>query len=175
MKTIYYSAASLDGYIATKDDSLEWLFRNGPSDLSFIDDFISTVGSIAMGSATYKWLLENNNGPWPYKVPCLILTHQKLEKVPDSDIRFVSGDVKSIHNELKSLADGKNVWIVGGGELAGQFFDHGLIDEMHIQTISVFLNEGKKLFPRVVEKALKIKSVIQRGQTCVDVIYEVQK
>lgn len=50
MKTIYFAAASLDGFIADKNDSLQWLFDNGPADLSFIDRFLETVGAIAMSS-----------------------------------------------------------------------------------------------------------------------------
>lgn len=88
-----------------------------------------------------------------------------------ADVRFVKGDVLSHHQELKTLARDKNIWIMGGGDLAGQFYDHGLIDEMHIQTVAVFLNDGKKLFARKTENALRIKELRQRGDTCVEVIY----
>jgi dihydrofolate reductase len=175
MKTIYFAAASLDGFIADKNDSLEWLFKNGPVDISFIDEFLETVGSIAMGSSTYKWLVENNKGPWPYKVPCLVFTHKKLQLINGADVRFVDGEVLPLHQELVNLANGKNVWLMGGGDLVGQFFEKGLLDEMHIQTVSVFLNEGKKLFSRRTEKAFKIKEIRQRGDTCVEVIYQVKE
>lgn len=171
MKTIYFAAASLDGFIADKDDSLEWLFKNGPTDISFIDEFLETVGSIAMGSSTYKWLVEHNKGPWPYQVPCFVFTHKKFDVIEGADVRFVSGEVSSQHEELKKLALGKNVWVMGGGDLAGQFYDRGLLDEMHIQTVSVFLNEGKKLFSRRTDQAFKIKDIRQRGDACVEVIY----
>lgn len=173
MKTIYFAAASLDGYIADQNDSLEWLFKNGPVDISFIDEFLKTVGAIAMGASTYRWLLENNHGPWPYSVPCFVFTHQNLRAVEGADIRFVSGEVLKQHQDLKKLASGKNVWIMGGGELAAQFHDRGLLDEMHIQTVAVFLNEGKKLFSRRTETAFKIIDIRQRGDTCVEVIYSV--
>jgi dihydrofolate reductase len=173
MKTIYFAAASLDGFIADQNDSLDWLFKNGPTDISFIDQFLETVGAIAMGSSTYQWLLENTKGPWPYKIPCLVFTHRNL-KVTDGDIRFVKGEVSAQHQELKKLAKGKNIWLMGGGDLVGQFYDHGLLDEMHIQTVSVFLNDGKKLFSRKTEKAFKIKDIRQRGETCVEVVYLVK-
>lgn len=175
MKTIYFAAASLDGFIADKRDSLEWLFKNGPTDISFIDDFVETIGAIAMGSSTYKWLLENTKGSWPYKVPCMVFTHQKSSVMPGADVRFVSGNVLDQYRELKELARGKNIWIMGGGDLAGQFYEHGLIDEMHIQTVAVFLNEGKKLFARKTENAFKIKDIRQRGDTCVEVIYTINE
>lgn len=60
---------------------------------------------------------------------------------------------------------------MGGGDLAGQFYDHGLIDEMHVLAVAVFLNEGKKLFARKTENAFKIKEIRQSGDTCVEVIY----
>lgn len=175
MKTIYFTAATLDGYIADKNDSLAWLFKNGPTDIAFIDEFLETVGSIAMGASTYQWLLDNlKDQPWPYKVPCFVFTHRNFPLIPGADVRFVQGDVLPQHQELKKLAQGKNVWIMGGGELVGQFFDQGLLDEMHIQTVAVFLNEGKKLFARKTETAFKIKEIRQRGDTCVEVIYSVK-
>lgn len=163
----------MDGFIADKNDSLEWLFKNGPTDISFIDEFLETVGAIAMGSATYQWLLDNNKGPWPYKVPCLVFTHRNFKKVDGADIRFVQGDVLTQHQELKRLANGKHIWLMGGGDLVGQFYDLGLVDEMNIQTVALFLNEGKKLFARRTEDAFKIKEIRQRGDTCVEVIYSV--
>lgn len=175
MKTIYFAAASLDGYIADKNDSLEWLFKNGPADISFIDQFVETIGAIAMGSATFQWLLDHNKGPWPYKVPCLIFTHRKFTIPDGADVRFVSGDVRSQHQLLKSLAGSKNIWLMGGGDLVGQFYDQGLLDEMHIQTVAVFLNEGKKLFSRRTETALKALEIRPRGDTCLEVIYQVPR
>jgi dihydrofolate reductase len=171
MKTIYFAAASLDGFIADPNDSLEWLFKNGPTDISFIDEFLKTVGAIAMGSSTYQWLLENTKGAWPYQVPCLVFTHRNLNKMDGADVRFVQGEVSVRHEELKKLAQGKNIWLMGGGDLVGQFYDQGLLDEMHLQTVAVFLNEGKKLFSRRTENAFKIKEIRQRGDTCVEVIY----
>lgn len=174
MKTIYFAAASLDGFIADKNDSLEWLFKNGPTDISFIDKFVETIGAIAMGSSTYQWLLDHGKGEWAYKVPCLVFTHRKFEKIAGADVRFVSGDIVEHHNELKKLAKDRNVWLMGGGDLVGQFYDKGLVDEMHIQTVAVFLNEGKKLFSRKTEDAFKIIEMRQRGDTCVEVLYRVK-
>ncbi len=100
-----------------------------------------------------------------------MFTHQKLEPFAGANTHFVQGAVVSCHNEMKKLAQGKNIWIVGGGDLVGQFHDHGLLDEMHVQTVAVFLNEGKKLFARKTDEAFKIKEIRQHGPTCVEVIY----
>lgn len=174
MKTIYFTATSLDGYIADNNHSLEWLFKNGPTDISFIDEFVKTVGSIAMGAGTYQWLLDNVKDSWPYSVPCFVFTHRKFPIFPGADVRFVQGDVVARHQELVKLANGRDVWLMGGGDLVGQFFDHGLLDEMNVQTVSVFLNEGKKMFARRTETAFKIKEIRQLGDTCVSVVYSVK-
>src|SRR5690349_21242320 len=108
MKTIYFAAASLDGFIADKNDSLEWLFKNGPTDISFIDEFVEMIGVIAMGASTYKWLLDNSTGSWPYKVPCLVFTHREFNVMPGADVRFVKGDVMVHFQQLQNLAQGKN-------------------------------------------------------------------
>ena len=170
MKTIYFAAASLDGFIADPNDSLEWLFKNGPTDISFIDDFLATVGVIVMGSSTYQWLLDNSQ-EWTYKVPCVVFTHRSFKTMNGADVRFVKGDIPAFFPEIKKLSQGKNIWLMGGGDLVGQFYDQGLVDEMHIQTVAVFLNEGKKLFSRKTDTAFKIKDIRQRGDTCVEVIY----
>lgn len=73
MKTQYYTAASLDGFIATEDDSLDWLFPLGDLDSSSYPEFIADVGALAMGSSTYEWMLRHaeqvkaeTGSPWPY-------------------------------------------------------------------------------------------------------------
>ena len=73
VKTLYYTAASLDGFIATLDDSLKWLFPLGDLEATSYPTFIRDVGALAMGSATYEWLLRHVVGPeakrsqpWPY-------------------------------------------------------------------------------------------------------------
>ena len=76
MKTQYYTAASLDGFIATEDDSLEWLFPLGDINDTSYPSFIKDVGALAMGSTTYEWMLRHvlklgqpNGAPWPYQQP----------------------------------------------------------------------------------------------------------
>ena len=63
MKTIYYTAATLDGFIATPDDSLEWLFPLGELEATSYPAFIRDVGALAMGSATYELMLRHVVGP----------------------------------------------------------------------------------------------------------------
>jgi dihydrofolate reductase len=157
MKTQYYTASSLDGFIATLDDSLEWLFTLGDIEETSYPAFIRGVGALAMGSATYEWMLRHVVGPgakrpqpWPYTQPTWVFTSRALPPVPGADIRFARGDVRPVHAEMATAAGGRNVWIVGGGDLVGQFYDQGLLDEIFVQVGSVTLGAGKPLLPRTI-------------------------
>lgn len=157
MKTQYYTAASLDGFIATHDDSLEWLFQLGDVSETGYSDFIRDVGALAMGSSTYNWILRHIIGKnaeepaeWPYEQPTWVFTSRPRESVRGADIRFVSGDVVPVHREMIAASGGRNIWIVGGGELVGRFYDAGLIDELIVQVCSVTLGSGKPLLPRFI-------------------------
>ena len=181
MKTIYYTAATLDGFIATRDDSLEWLFPLGELEATSYPAFIRDVGALAMGSATYDWMLRHVVGPgasrpqpWPYTQAAWVFTSRALPPVPGADIRFARGDVRPVHAEMVAAAGGKNVWIVGGGELAGQFYDHGLLDELFVQVGSVTLGSGKPLLPRTITSPpLRLLSVRAVGTGFAELHYEV--
>lgn len=183
MKTQYYTATSLDGFIATEDDSLDWLFPLGDVNDTSYPDFIAGVGALAMGSSTYEWMLRNSEkviaevgSAWPYSQPAWVFTHRKLAPVPGADIRFVQGDVARAHAEMRAAAGGKNIWIVGGGDLAGQFHDAGLLDEMILSVGSVTLGKGKPLFPRrVLSPRLRLVSVRPIGTSMAEMRYAVAK
>jgi dihydrofolate reductase len=183
MKTQYYTASSLDGYIATEDHSLEWLFPLAELESTSYPTFISEVGALAMGSSTYEWLLRHvvklgtsNQSGWLYSQPAWVFSKRNLPVPAKADIRFVQGDVQPIHAEIKKVAGEKNIWVVGGGDLAGQFFDAGLLDELIIQIGSVTLGSGKPLFPRyVLSPTLRLSSVQQFGDGMVELRYDVNK
>src|SRR6187549_845561 len=120
MKTQFYTATSLDGFIATEDDSLEWLFPLGDVNDTSYPEFIANVGALAMGSATYEWMLRNAaevekqaGSPWPYTQPTWVFSRRKLPAIASADLRFVQGDVKPLHAEMARAAGDKNIWIVG--------------------------------------------------------------
>jgi dihydrofolate reductase len=183
VKTQYYTAASLDGFIATPDDSLEWLFPLGDVAETSYPTFIRDVGALAMGSATYEWMLRHVVGPeavrrqpWPYTQPAWVFSSRTLPAVPGADIRFVRGDVRPVHQAMVDAAAGKNVWIVGGGDLAGQFHDQGLLDELFVQIGSVTLGAGKPLLPRaIVSPPLRLLSVRAVGTGFAELHYEVPR
>jgi dihydrofolate reductase len=183
MKTQYYTAASLDGFIAIPDDSLDWLFPLGDIGATSYPDFIRDVGALAMGSVTYEWMLRHAVGPdaedrqpWPYTQPVWVFTSRTLPSVPGADIRFVRGDVGPVHKEMTAAAQGKNVWLVGGGELVGQFYDRGLLDEIFVQVGSVTLGAGKPLLPRMITNPpLRLLSVRMIDAGFAELHYDVPK
>lgn len=183
MKTQYYTATSLDGFIATENDSLDWLFPLGDTNNSSYPEFIADVGALAMGSSTYQWLLDNaeavaaeTGSTWPYTQPTWIFTSRTLPAIEGADIRFADGDVRPVHAEMRAAAGTKNIWVVGGGDLAGQFHDAGLLDELIVQVGSVTLGTGKPLFPRrVLSPVLRLTAVRQMGESMVELRYDVRK
>ena len=183
MKTNYYTASSLDGYIADADHSLEWLFQFTDNPLDDYPAFINAVGAVVMGSSTYEWLLRHQihpekgePQPWPYEQPAWVFTSRTLREVPGADIRFVRGDVRPVHREMAAAAGGKNIWIVGGGELVGQFHDHGLLDEITIDIASVILGAGAPLLPRrITTPPLRLTAMRSYGTSFARLVYEVPK
>jgi dihydrofolate reductase len=161
--TQYYTATTLDGFIADLNHSLDWLFTRDQDREGLLNyaEFIAGVGALAMGSSTYEWILDNefadkhpSDWKWPYELQCWVFTSRELRIVPDADISFVRGDVAPVHAEMVEAAGGKNVWIVGGGDLVGQFADAGLLDEVIVYIAPVTLGAGAPLLSRRVELRL---------------------
>ena len=159
MKTQYYTATSLDGFLATEDDSIDWLFPLGSLTESSYPDFIAQIGALAMGSSTYEWMARNadavkkeTGAAWPYAQPAWVFSNHRLPVIEGADVRFVSGD------------------------LAGQFHDAGLLDEVIVQIGSVTLSHGKPLLPRrVLSPVLQLQSVQQMGAGMAELRYTVCK
>jgi dihydrofolate reductase len=183
MKSQYYTASSLDGYIADPENGLEWLFQFSDSPTDDYPAFIAQVGAIAMGASTYEWLLRHQihpekgeAKPWPYTQPSWVFTTRTLPPVAGADIRFVKGDVRPVHRAMAEAAGDRNVWIVGGGELAGQFHDHGLLDEIIVTFASVTLGAGAPLLPRrIATPPLRLVNVRTWGTAFAQLTYEVPK
>jgi dihydrofolate reductase len=160
--TQYYAAATLDGYIADRDDGLGWLFgyegsyegqRAEPSPMAdggSYGRFYEGVGALVSGSVTYEFVLKHG-GAWPYPgKPYWVLSSRDLELPhdPEADVRIVRGDVAGLADELIASAGERNLWIVGGGHVASQFAEAGRLDELLLTVVPVVLGEGKPLFDR---------------------------
>ncbi|MFS0852316.1 dihydrofolate reductase family protein [Microbacterium sp. 179-I 3D4 NHS] len=157
MTTHYYTASSLDGFIATTEHSLAWLMKQDfdPEGPMAYPAFEQRIGALAMGASTYEWLLrEQKDEPWPYEQPTWVFTHRSLPVLDGADIRFAADDIVDVHAQMRAAAGEKNVWIVGGGDLAGQFADAGLLDEVWIQFAPVTLGSGAPLLPRALDLEL---------------------
>jgi dihydrofolate reductase len=139
---------------------VDWLFSRQREHGGLLDyrDFIAEVGAIAMGSTTYEWILDYESGAeskWPYDVPCWVFTQRQLPVVPDAQIELTSGDVAPVHAGMLRVTGDRNVWIVGGGDLAGQFADAELLDEVLVTIAPVTLGAGAPLLPRKLELRLE--------------------
>lgn len=115
--------------------------------------FLTGIGALIMGASTYEWLLRNQE-EWGYEQPTWVFTHRALPTLEGADIHFVQGEVSQIHSEAVAAARGKDVWIMGGGDLAGQFADADLLDEVWVQLAPVTLGSGQPLLPRGLQLEL---------------------
>lgn len=186
VKTQYYTATSIDGYLADENGSLEWLFQFGAAEeIEGVNDyhsrFMDRVGAVAMGSTTYEWVVEHEDllehpENWSYEVPTWVFSTRELPIVTGADVRFVRGDVAPVHAEMVEAAAGKNSWLVGGGDLVGQFHDAGLLDEIVLSVAPVTLASGAPLLPRrITDPPLKLVDVEKQGGVFAVLTYEVQR
>lgn len=158
--TQYYTAATIDGFIADEDNSLEWLFSAADEGGGRHEDrfgrFLADVTAMAMGATTYRWVLEHERvlddptrwTTWYADRPCWVFAHGEVPVVPGADIRVVQGDVGPVHAAMLAAAAGGNIWLVGGGELVGAFADQGLLDEIILSIAPVTLGAGAPVLPR---------------------------
>ena len=157
-KVQYYCAATLDGYIAAADDSIDWLQKyEGSFEGAGVepikgsyDRFYEGVGALIMGSVTYEFVLREL-AEWPYAgKPTWVLSSRDLPRpeAEGADVRIVEAKVADLHDEMVAAAGERNLWVVGGGNVASQFADAGLLDELFLTVVPVVLGDGKPLFDR---------------------------
>jgi dihydrofolate reductase len=173
-RTQYYTATTLDGFIADEQNSLDWLFvvDRGGGDGGW-SEFFAGVGAMAMGATTYRWVVDhedllNNPDAWKRfygEVPAWVFTHGELPPIPGANLSFVHGDVAPVHAEMTRAANDKNIWLIGGGDLVGQFADQGLLDEILVGIAPVTLGRGAPLLPRrLTASQLELVDVGRAGQ-----------
>jgi dihydrofolate reductase len=183
-RLIYNTATTLNGFLATEDDSLEWLFAvpGGDSGGASIERFMAGVGVLVEGASTYEWVLRHEHlldqpSRWHEfygERPTWIFTHRDLPRVEGADIRFASGSVAESWPEIAAAAGDLDVWVVGGGELVGQFADAGLLDEIRLSVAPASLVAGKPLLPRDLgADRLELVSVERSGQFA-ELVYRVR-
>ncbi len=158
-RVIYNTATTLNGFLADDENSLSWLFvvpgaEQAESDFS---GFLAGMGALVMGSTTYDWIVQHEDllghpEKWFYRdLVSFVLSSRILPEVPGADIRFRKGEIDAIWDELSDAAGGRDIWLVGGGDLVGQFADAGHLDEIRVSIAPVTLGSGKPLLPRRLE------------------------
>lgn len=153
MATHYFTASSLDGFIATTEHSLDWLLKQdvdagGPM---AYQSFERSIGALAMGASTYEWVMDHEEGRWGYTQPTWVFTHRDIPVPEGADVRLTQAPIDEVHAAMTAAAGEKDLWVVGGGDLAGQFADAGLLDEIWVQFAPVTLGAGAPLLPRMLD------------------------
>jgi dihydrofolate reductase len=181
-RVLYNAAATIDGYIADPQNSLEWLFAV-ESNTDSPDDFMKGIGVLVEGSTTYEWVLREQHimeqpDRWQQFYgtrPTYVFTTRQLPTPPGADVRFVQGSVTEALPAIREAAGELDVWVVGGGDLAGQFLDVDALDEVQVTVAPVVLGAGAPLLPRRAESnRLRLITVARRGQF-VDLTYAVSR
>ena len=178
---VFYTASTLNGYLADADHSLEWLFAVEGGEQPDMAGFLADIGVLVLGSHTYEWLEDHEHlienpakwKSWYAERPTFVFTSRRLPAPDGVDVRFVAGSVADALPAIRSAAGDLDVWLVGGGDLVGQFDDAGALDEIQISLAPVTLVSGKPLLPRRIESdRLRLSEVTRNGQF-VDLKYTV--
>ncbi len=149
MACVYYTASSLDGYVADEHASLQWLItRDIDAEGPFaIDPFLASVGALVMGADTYEWLLAHQPGDWMYSQPSWVMTHRPQIVAAGQLVTTFAGEVTELYPTLRDAAGDRDVWVVGGGRVAAQFVRSGLVDEMIVSYAPCTLGAGSPVLP----------------------------
>ncbi|CAI9386240.1 dihydrofolate reductase family protein [Microbacterium sp. T2.11-28] len=158
-RIIFDTATSLNGWIADEDDSLAWLFAVEGGTSPDPEVLPTNAGVLVEGSTTYEWVLAESDilaHPEKWREfhgdrPTFVFTTRDLPVPEGADVRFVSGPVAAVLPEIRAAAGGTDIWVVGGGDLAGQFLDAGALDEIAVSVAPVLLTGGAPLLPRRAE------------------------
>lgn len=169
-KVVLFTASSLDGYIATKDHHLDWLFQVEGEGDNGIAEFMNSVDTVIMGRTTYDWVMAHAE-EFPYKdKECYVFS--RTAKTDTEFVSFIHEDVGEFCRRLKRKS-GKNIWIAGGGELLDDFLKEKLVDEIIVTIAPVLLGNGIPLFKQNdFQTSLKL-SRINRFNQFVELRYEV--
>jgi dihydrofolate reductase len=172
-RILFDSATTINGFIADTDNSLSWLFAvEGGTEPD--DDLLPANATVLVeGSTTYEWILaESDILAHPEKWadvhgdrPTFVFTTRDLPAPAGADIRFVRGSVAEALPRIREAAGDGDIWVVGGGDLAGQFLDIGALDRIALSVAPVALDGGAPLLPRRIESdRLTLVSAEARGQ-----------
>lgn len=176
---VFNTAATLDGYLADPDHGLAWLFAvdggtpDAPEHADAFTAFLDSISVTVLGSSTYEWLLRETQAlekpeAWPDAMsgkPAFLFTSRDLPVPAGADLTVVSGDVGDHLDAIRERAGDRDVWVMGGGDLVGQFDDAGALDELQVSVAPATLGAGFPLLPRRLgPERLRLTDVERRGQ-----------
>jgi len=170
-RIVGYIATSLDGFIATPDENLDWLMQQPDLELGEYDyrNFIKTIRTVVMGRATYDWI-ERFPGGWEYDGKRVIVVTSRPIDNPKGALETRS-DVGALIADLRALNDG-DVWMLGGGQLQMAFMQAGALDQIEIYVISEIIGGGIPLFPATGARlSPKLISAQAFGTACARLVY----
>ncbi len=162
-KVMVFIATSLDGYIATEEESLDWLFKvDGEGDNGY-SEFYDTIDTVILGRRTYDWIINIEKETFPYvNKKCYVFSKSKHE--PNNNVEFVDDNIVPFINALKRV-EGGDIWIVGGGNLISDFLKENLVDELIITVAPTIIGSGIPLFNKQkLELELKLKGIRRFNQ-----------
>lgn len=174
MKSTYYVAASLDGFIAEADGGVGFLDVVGEEqDPQPYNDFFASVDAMVMGKRTYDQVL--GFGVWPYgETRCLVMTHESIGSDHESVTAFQGGP-REVIGELQA-SNHEHLWVVGGGNIASQFLANSLLDQLIVTIIPVILGKGIPLVSEIPTMSeLSLEAHTPRGEKMIELKYSVRK
>ena len=181
-KLTIHMVASLDGFIAKKDNSVSWFETPDHYEKGIevtkqdAEEFLKTIDCYIMGSHTYEHALElSKSYGWVYgDVPTIVITKRNLP-IERPNVEIYSGNLNQLVEE-RLKPNYKNVWLVGGPMLAKDFIRLKLADEIRLSVLPVILGEGKLFFDHIEqEQALHLKNVTAYKNGMVELTYEIKK
>ena len=146
-KIIVHIAASTDGYIARRDDDLEWLTsRPAPEGFYGMNAFMKSVDTLLLGRRTYEESLKLG-GTFDAKTRTIVFSRRPAPADAPPGVEFTSDEITTVVSRLRERP-GKDIWLMGGGELIASFLDAQLIDEFVVSVVPVFIGDGIPLIAR---------------------------
>ena len=168
--------ASLDGFIASKDNSVSWMDPTGDvyekgvsgADAENAEEDVASIDCFVLGARTYEHALQLG---WPYgDTPTVVITHRQLPSARTS-VEFHAGDLQTLFDETLAPRF-RNIWLVGGAVLCQSFLRLGLVDEIRLAIIPILLGDGLRLFDDPgIESRWHLKDVIAYRTGMVELLY----
>ncbi len=141
-KVILGLGISLDGYIARRNGDVDFLFM--PKDYSMAD-FFAGIDTAFMGRKTYDISKKMGGGSFGPKMAVYVFSHKQSPRDRDG-VTFTNRSPAALVAQIRKRK-GKDIWLMGGGELIRDFLKADLVDELYIGVVPVLLGEGIPLFP----------------------------